>query len=384
MLARLAVHGRIRHAVKDNVQTPPRTHVPDALDAVDARIPTWNFSPYPRLRNGHLQTFAGAFWRRSFKNDLAAAEQRLVEVEPGCQILLRCNWLPERRSRPTALIVHGLEGSDASGYMMGTADKFLSAGWNAVRMNMRNCGGTEHLSRTLYHSGMSGDVATAARFLADTEGLDQIALVGFSLGGNSVLKLVGQLGDDVPSYLLGAAAVSAAADLTASADRLEHPSNWVYHGRFVRSLHQRMRRKHALFPELYDISQLRGLRTVRAYDNRYIAPLFGFRDAEDYYETCSAAQFLDAVRVPTLVLHALDDPFIPLTDRIRTPALNNPFIRLVATERGGHVGFVASDIRPQNEDRQWAENRLVEFLECLTYNPDRSHEVNPTQSLVPY
>lgn len=353
-----------------------------SLAGLDERMRAWRFRPHPLVAGGHAQTFAGALWRRAYRARAERAEERLVEVAPDARVLARCSWLGEPRARPTLLLVHGLEGSDASCYMLGTADKALAAGWNVVRLNVRNCGGSEHLSPTLYHSGMSGDVAAVLRHLTEEEGLDRVAVAGFSLGGNMVLKMAGELGRGAPDALLGVAAVSPAVDLSAAAARLEAPSNRFYQWRFVRSLGARMRRKAALFPGRYDVARLRGMRTVREYDDRYIAPLFGFRDAEDYYDRASSLHHLGAVSVPALLLHAADDPFIPLTERVRRAAAASPYVRLLETGRGGHVGFVAAD--GAGEDRHWAENRVVEFLRILEYNRARSRRSDPTRVLVPY
>jgi predicted alpha/beta-fold hydrolase len=332
-------------------------------DTLSERLARWGFRPHRAVAGGHAQTVAGAVWRRRVHPALARSEARLIEVEPGSLVLARCSWLEERRSRPTLVIVHGLEGSDQSNYVLGTASKALDAGWNAVRLNVRNCGGTEHLSPTLYHSGMSGDVAAVLEHLIGAEGLGSVAVAGFSLGGNMVLKMAGEYGPNAPAALRAVAAVSPAVDLTASAAALERPSNLLYHRRFVRSLRRRMLRKSALFPGRYDVSGLNRVRTIRGYDNRYIAPNFGFRDAEDYYERASALPHISAIRVPTLMLHAADDPFIPLTARVREAVDRNPRVRLVETNRGGHVGFIAHDA--SGEDRRWAENRVVEFVSAV-------------------
>jgi predicted alpha/beta-fold hydrolase len=352
-----------------------------ALADLDRRIAAWRFDPHPRVAGGHLQTFAGALWRRRLGHDFGTAEARRIRVAPDTEVLVRCSWLPDRRSRPTVVLVHGLEGCDESCYMRGTADKALAAGWNAVRLNVRNCGGTEHLTPTLYHSGMSADVAEVVAHLVETERLERVAVVGFSLGGNMVLKMAGELGDAAPEALVGVAAVSPAVDLSASAARLEAPENRFYQWRFVRSLRARMLRKDRLFPTRFDLARLEGMRTVRDYDDRYIAPLYGFRDAEDYYERASARHVLGRIRVPALLVHADDDPFIPPTDRVREAARANPLVRFVVTARGGHVGFVGAGAR--GEDRHWAENRVVEFLEVLEYNRPRSATRNPARALVP-
>jgi uncharacterized protein len=327
---------------------------------LDERVASWRFVPHPRLRGGHLQTLGAHFWRRSFHPAIERAEARTLEVEPGSGVVAMCSWQPDRRERPTLLLVHGLEGSADSRYMLGTAGKGLAAGWNVVRLNMRNCGGTEHLSPTLYNSAMSADVATVIERLIETERLDRLAVVGFSLGGNLVLKMAGEYGSRIPREIRSLAVVSPAVDLSASAASLERRSNILYHARFVRSLRARMRRKAALYPGRYDLSRLRGLVTIRQYDARYIAPIFGYRDEEDYYERASARHHIESIRVPTLMLHAHDDPFIPFTERVRREADRNPFVRVVMTDGGGHVGWVGADA--EGEDRHWAENRALEWV----------------------
>jgi predicted alpha/beta-fold hydrolase len=327
-------------------------------------ISSWRFTPHRRLADGHLQTIAAHFWRRSFASRITRAEARTIEVEPGSQVVALCSWQRDRHERPTLLLVHGLEGSADSRYMLGTADKALAAGWNAVRLNMRNCGETEHLSPTLYNSGMSADVAAVIEHLIAVERVDRLAVVGFSLGGNLVLKMAGEYGSNIPGAVRALAVVSPAVDLSASAASLERRSNILYHARFVRSLKARMRRKAKLFPGRYDLSRLRGLWTIRQYDERYIAPLFGYRDAEDYYERASARTHIAGIRVPALMLHAHDDPFIPFTERVRREAEGNPFVRVAMTDRGGHVGWVGENA--EGEDRHWAENRVVEWAVLRT------------------
>lgn len=357
----------------------------DVLARLDALTAGWRFDPYPGLANGHLQTIAGALWRRTFPAVAGERESRYLDMKDGTRVLLRFDWQADRASRPTALLVHGLEGSDASRYMLGTADKLVAAGWNAVRMNIRNCGDTEHLSPTLYHSGMTGDLAEVLSYLVGVERLDAVAIVGFSLGGNVTLKMTGELGSRAPAALLGVATVSPAIDLSAAAARLESRENWLYTRRFVRSLRRRMLKKDEHFPGQFDVSKLRGMRTVREYDDRYIAPLYGFRDAEDYYEQASCRHVLASIAVPALLLHAADDPFIPLTGRVREAASRNPLLRIVETPHGGHVGWVAAD-RGRDavaEDRHWVENRVVDFLHLLAEARCQNPIANPTAALIP-
>lgn len=346
-------------AIVPGGRNPPLAEVARAL----ASRP---FRPHRLFRNGHAQTLAAFAWprRARLRAEEGAYQARLFDVEPGVQLLAHCRWQTGRQSHPTLVLVHGLEGSSSSRYILGTAQKAFRVGFNVVRLNMRNCGGSEHLAPTLYHSGMSSDIERVLEELTASDGLASIFLTGFSMGGNIVLKLAGERSGDAPPSLRGVCAVSPSLDLRACALAIEHRSNRIYQASFVRSLHRRIRQKQKLFPELYDTSPLRHVRTVRDFDEYYTAVHGNFRDADDYYARASALQFIPAVRVPTLIIHAQDDPFVPFAS-FRDPAIeNNPDVLLLTPTQGGHVGFIADDGR--GEDRFWAENRVVEFCRLVS------------------
>lgn len=325
------------------------------------------FKPHSLFAGPHAQTIVSSMHyprRKSFRPDSALYESRLVEVEPGTSVLLRCRWQEGRRESPTLLLLHGLEGSSDSLYMLGTARKGFDAGFNVVAMNMRNCGGTEHLSATLYHSGMTGDIAhVLLEELAGREGLSEIFLVGFSMSGNMVLRLAGDYGAEAPPELAGVCAVSPSLDLAACAVAIERRANRLYQWSFMRSLRRRLRRKRRLHPEIYDTRGLRRVRTIRQFDERFTAPHGGYRDASDYYARTSSRAVIPDIRVPTLVIHALDDPLIPAGPFLDRGIAENPDVLLVLTRDGGHVGFLSD--RNAGEDRHWAENRVVEFCRML-------------------
>ncbi len=260
---------------------------------------------------------------------------------------------------PTVLLLHGLEGSSRSQYMLGNAARAWAAGCNIVRMNMRNCGGTENLSPTLYHSGLSGDVAAVMRMLAAEKGLEAFALVGYSMGGNLVLKLAGELGANRPAYLKAAVGVSPAMDLGASADALHNPSNRVYEWKFLLGLRRRFRRKAELFPEIYSTEGLERIATLRQFDDQITARYSGFTGADDYYYRASSTRAASQISVPTLILHALDDPFIRMLPSTRDALLANPRVKLVETRHGGHCAFLAP---AEGYDGYWAEKVLLDFL----------------------
>src|SRR5271167_22852 len=266
------------------------------------------FRPRRPFISGHAQTLVGNFLPR--RNQLSAAEERLFRVETDVQVLCHCHWQAAREQAMTLIIVHGLEGSSESGYVIGTGSKAWRAGMNVVRMNVRNCGGTERLGPTLYNSGMSGDVAAVAKTLIERDGLQKLAFAGFSMGGNMVLKLLGEWGDQAPPQVKAAVGISPAMDLAVSADALHDRVNRVYEMKFLWSLRRRIQRKAALYPGHFELGHLRGLRSLRDFDDRITARHFGFLDAQDYYTRAASTQVLERITVPTLVVHANDDPFI--------------------------------------------------------------------------
>jgi predicted alpha/beta-fold hydrolase len=323
------------------------------------------FTPHPLFKSGHAQTLVAFAWpRRRSLRALRVDEARLFEVEPGARVLVHCRWQPERRAHPTLLLVHGLEGSSESIYMLSTALKAHRAGFNVLRLNMRTCGDTLHLTRTLYNSGMSQDLRALLAELVERDELTELFLAGFSLGGNMSLKLAGEYGADLPAELKGVCAVSPSVELAASATEIDRRSNWIYQRKFIRSLKRRMRAAARLYPDRYDAGELARVRTLRDFDERYTAPHGGFSDAADYYARSSSLPLIPRIRVPTLIIHAEDDPFIPF-DSLRHPSVGaNPNLILLAPRHGGHVGFV-SDGNTPGEDRFWAENRLIEFCERM-------------------
>ncbi len=262
----------------------------------------------------------------------------------------------------TVIVVHGLEGSSDSQYMLGIAAKGLALGMNVVRMNQRNCGGTEALAPTLYHSGRSRDVASVALNLIEQDQVSHLALVGFSMGGNLVLKLAGEWGNAGPAQFRAVAAVCPAVDLAASADALHLRSNRLYEGYFLWKLKGRLRTKARLFPEAFDTSRLRGIGSLREFDDRITAYYCGFTGADDYYDRAAATHVVDRVAVPAFILHAANDPFIRILTETRRKFLQNPHITFLETQDGGHCSFLAA---ANGDDGRWAEIQVLEFLRTL-------------------
>lgn len=243
--------------------------------------------------------------------------------------------------------------------MGGMADKAWAAGWNVVRLNQRNCGGTEHLSRGLYHSGLTADPLFVIRELVERDGVPAVAVAGYSLGGNLALKLAGEVGSTLPG-LLAVCAVSPTMDLARCVRALERPGNIAYQWNFVRRLKARMRRKAALDPEAFSLSPLRRIWTVRQFDDAYTAPYHGFQDAADYYHRASALRVVGRVRAPTLILTAEDDPFVPSEPFRCADVADNDSITTVVTRHGGHCAFVEE--ASGDYDGYWAEREIVRFI----------------------
>ena len=261
-----------------------------------------DFTPRRLLRGGNRQTIAGNFMKRF--NGLPEPEERLFQIDTQVQILCHCHWQPERQKRLTLLIVHGLEGSSNSQYVIGTGSRAWGRGWNVVRMNIRGCGGTEHLSSTLYHSGLSQDVEKLVAGMVASDGIQRVALVGFSMGGNQVLRALGQWGANTPPALIAGAAISPSCDLAISSDRIHAVANSLYEWWFLRSLRRSFRRKCKLWPGLYDPALLNNVRSVRDFDEYITARYMGFAGAADYYDKASSSHVLDRIGIPTLVIHS--------------------------------------------------------------------------------
>lgn len=320
------------------------------------------FTPPLLLRNAHAMTLAPRYWPR--RNPLAGIprSERLFTTEPGTQLLGICHWQHDPGTSPTVILVHGLEGCADSHYMRGIAGKAYRRGFNVVRMNQRTCGGTEHLTPTLYNSGLSSDFRAIVLELATIDRLPRIWLAGYSMGGNLMLKAAGEMGDTVPA-LTGVAAVCPNIDPTQCVAALEQPRNWIYHQHFLSRLKDRMKRKTALSPGQWDLGAMPSMKTISQFDDYYTARDGGYQDGADYYDRAGARHVLHRLAVPTLIIAAQDDPFIPFSMFTQPGIKDNPRITLLTPRHGGHCGFFQwSNCR---EDSYWAENRIVEFLESL-------------------
>ena len=308
----------------------------------------------PFFRNPHLATIAGNYWRRELDERRFPVAAKHYQTEPGVRVLVH-SQAPESEPAAQLILVHGLEGSSAAGYARSLAQAALEAGCSVHRFNMRSCGGTEHLSgRTLYHSGQTSDLLAVIRELRSGA---PIFLAGFSLGGNVVLKLAGELGRSASDWIAGVTAVSTPIDLAACVRQLDRRSNALYARRFVSRLKERVRVKERLTPGVFDLAGLDSVRNIYEFDDRFTAQAFGFGTADHYYATQSSNQFLDRIRVPALLVQAKDDPMIPFSVYDHPAFAANPCLRLLAVEHGGHLGFI-SFTRP----RFWLDQVLVNWI----------------------
>lgn len=262
------------------------------------------------------------------------------------------------------ILVHGLEGSSDAGYARSLSQAALQRGYAVHRFNLRSCGGTEKIcGKALYHSGQTSDLLAVARQIFLENGRPLI-LAGFSLGGNVVLKLTGELGAGANSFMAGAIAVSTPIDLAACARQLDRAENFVYAYRFVDRLKKRIRLKEGIHPGSFPLEKLANVRTVYQFDDTFTAPSFGFGTADNYYATQSSNQFLERIRVPTLVIQAQDDPLIPFSV-YRHPAFkDNDCLTLVTPEHGGHLGFLS-----QGKPRFWLDGVVMGWVESLAHSP---------------
>jgi predicted alpha/beta-fold hydrolase len=285
----------------------------------------------------------------------------LFQVDPESKILGHCHWQQGgEKTTPVLVLVHGLEGSSDSNYMRGIAEKAWQHGFHVIRLNQRNCGDTERLTPTLYNSGMSADYRAVLDELSGQARFTNIFFAGYSMGGNLVTKMAGELGGDAPAALRGVAAVCPALNLATCADALERPDNYFYQRHFVAGLLARYNKKTQLFPEKYSSNGFGRIRTVREFDDAITAPSFGYRDAQEYYEAAGAKRVVDRIRVPYLLITAQDDPFVSF-DAIRASGVeHNPSVIFDAPKHGGHCAFISNQA---GAERFWAESRIVDF--CL-------------------
>jgi predicted alpha/beta-fold hydrolase len=338
--------------------TRPERAVAPAFDFPAFVPPRW-------LRNGHAQTIVASRRPRRFGYGWTSWENIEIDLGKDGTIVAEASWQPgPRRAAPALFLMHGLEGSAQSHYVIGMSRKAFARGFHTIRVNTRNCGGTEHLTPTLYCAALSQDVGAILRHLRERCGVEEIYGAGVSLGANILLKYLGEQGPRAEMH--GAAVLSPPIDLGRGARKMEERRNWIYQRYFVKRLVERMRRKTALFPGIADMRRVERVRTIWEFDDLVTAPHFGFGTAANYYRLASSGPLLRTIAVPTLIVQAKDDPLIPFAIFQEFGIEENPALRLAVTDRGGHTGFLAArPATPTDLDSYWGECRVVDFLAAV-------------------
>lgn len=301
------------------------------------------------LFNAHLQTIYPSLFRKVKVN---WSRERIATPD---QDFLDLDWL-KQNSKKLVIISHGLEGNSRRAYVSGMANLFSKNGFDVLAWNFRGC--SEEMNRQLrfYHSGATDDLAHVINHVIALNQYHEINMVGFSLGGNLTLKYLGEQSKH-PSLLNRAVVFSVPLHLHASCIQISKPSNWVYSQRFLRSLKKKVTDKAQLYPEL-DIKKLKNINTILEFDDQYTAPLHGFIDAIDYYTQCSSLNFLSAIKIPTLIVSAWNDPFLSKECFPLEKLKGHPSVILEATKHGGHCGFASF-----NENGvYWSEQRALNFI----------------------
>lgn len=283
-----------------------------------------------------------------------------LELADGDFLLL--DWLyasgdTHRPAKKLVILSHGLEGDSRRSYMRAMALALTGRGWDVLSRNFRGCGGEMNRLPILYHSGQIEDIDTVARH-AVARGYTEIALTGFSMGGNQTLKYLAEWRETLPEEITRAAAVSVPGDLTACSMLLAQPRNKIYMVYFLRTLRRKIREKKAMHPELFDLSGLDAMTTFKEFDDAFTAPLHGFADAADYWEKASSLPFLADIAIPTLLINARNDPFLSESCYPRVVAKESAFLHLLMPEQGGHVGFPTA----VGKTVGWLENTVGDFL----------------------
>ena len=319
-------------------------------DASDYRPPVW-------LPGGHAQTIFPVLFREMGELPFERVRIATPDEDHLDLDILRCEQKP---ARGAVILSHGLEGDSRRKYIRGMCLSLADLGYDCVARNFRACGGGMNAAPGMYHSGETGDLHLVVEWCLKA-GYGRVLLVGFSMGGNQVLKYLGESPDRVPEQVAGAAVFSVPCDLVGSSRELARPGNAVYMRYFLQSLREKVRLKHAAYPELYPLEGLERIRTFKEFDDRYTAPVHGFTSAEDYWRKSSSLQFLSGISRPVLLVNAVNDPFLSPECFPADMARKSRFLTLETPACGGHVGFVP----PAGVRAYWSEQRAARFFREL-------------------
>jgi len=300
--------------------------------------------------NKHVQTIYPSVFRK-IKTDIYTRER--IETPDKDFLILD---LIKSDSKKCVILSHGLEGSSHSAYVTGMARHFAQFGFGVCAWNYRGCGGEINKNLLMYHSGFTEDLNTVIEYTS--QHYDEIYLIGFSVGGNISLKYLGE-STTVNAVVKGCIAFSVPVSLNGCSENLDKKSNVLYRKRFLRKLKEKMKAKKAQFPDGKISVNNENISTLKDFDNRYTAPLFGFKNADDYYQKCSSKQFIQSINLPTLIINAKNDPFLPPNCYPIEECTEHKFVDLELPEQGGHVGFI------QRGGLYWSEKRAMTFIQSL-------------------
>lgn len=335
------------------------------LAEFERRLEDRPFRPPLWLKGGHLQTLAGSLKKRNFSWGWGNTQEDYVDLQDGSRVRLTCAW--RSPGVPTLVVLHGTGGSSASTYMQGLSHKAHREGWNAVLVNLYNTN-PELPKPKIFHSGSSREVGEILQELSMNHQVGEFFLSGVSMGGNILLKLMGEWGSDFPIDVRAAGVISPLVDLTTAWKVLERPSNFLFQHHFVTNFKRRIQRHRSALSPFVDVEALLQIRTLRQFDQLFTAPLAGFRDAFEYYEKASALPYLKDIRIPTLLIHSQDDPLLSGEPFTQPETRSNSSLLMSLTRQGGHVGFLERTLSGEDIDRFWAENRLIDFFRLAAGN----------------
>lgn len=304
------------------------------------------------LYNGHLQTIVPSLFRKV--RGVSFCRERIATEDDD---FLDLDWLKSENDK-VVIISHGLEGDSQRPYIKGMAKAFHAAGWDVVAWNFRGCSGEVNRRLRFYHSGATDDLHTVAEHALKAGSYRQVALIGFSLGGNLTLKYLGEDVDELPEQVTGAAVFSVPLHLHSSSQKISKGSNRIYSRRFLKKLRQKVEAKSLVMPEQLTLKHFKSIRSLENFDDFYTAPLHGFENAKAYYEACSAIRFIDQIMIPTLIVNAANDPFLSPECFPVEQIENQPHVYLEIPETGGHCGFTLYN----SQGTYWSEARALEFL----------------------
>lgn len=314
-----------------------------------------SYTPPLFFKNPHIQSVFPQTFRK-----ITGIEYTRERIETPDQDFIDLDWCSVNSSK-CVILAHGLEGNTQRPYVLGMAKAFHRRSWNSVSMSFRGCSGEPNRLLRSYHHGVSDDLALVVNHVA-AKGYSAIAVVGFSLGGNVLLKYLGEQKYPIPESLCGGVALSAPCDLAGCAKKMDQPSHAFYTKRFLKMLHEKIVDKKKMFPDLVNDVKYEKIITFQEYDNRFTAPMQGFSNAQDYYTKAASLQYLPTITTPVLLLNAKDDPFLTPACSPQHIAAGNTSLFLETPEHGGHVGFISFN----KENEYWDEMRAAEFIEKVS------------------